>query len=144
MLPQWHFLLGAIFALLLWPIFGLGSLIIFAASFLVDFDHYLLYVKLTKNYNLSKAYYFMKKLAKDKSGKKYLFVFHTLELWLLLIAASFYSRYIFLIFIGVILHMLFDFGLTDSKYHFGNREFSLIAFLNYRVQKAKYLKKQNI
>jgi len=135
MLPQWHFLLGAIFSLLLWPIFGSSSLIIFASSFLVDFDHYLLYVKLTKNYNLFGAYYFMKKLAKKKSKKKYLFVFHTIEFWLLLIAASLYSRFIFLIFIGVILHMLFDFGISGSN----KRAFSLIDFLIRGMRK-----KQNI
>jgi len=140
MLPQWHLLVGAVFSLLLWPIFGFGSLVIFASSFLVDFDHYLFYVKRTKNYNPLKAYYFMKKLAKDKKSI-YLFAFHTLEIWLLLIAASFYSRFIFLIFIGVILHMLFDFGIiaSNKKYHWGNRVFSLIAFLSYRMRK-----KQNI
>ena len=133
MLPQWRFLLGAILSLLLWPFFGFGSLIIFVSSFLVDFDHYLLYIKLTKNYNLSKAYNFMKKLAKNKSGKKYLFLFHTIELWLLLIAASLYSRFVFLIFIGVIPHMLFDFIISNSN----KRAFSLIAFLIHRTHKKR-------
>jgi len=135
MLPQWHLLVGAIFSLLLWPIFGFGSFVIFAASFLVDFDHYLFYVKRTKNCSPFKSYYFMKKLAKNKRKERYLFVFHTMEIWLLLIAASFYSRFVFLIFIGVILHMLFDFIFSNSN----KRVFSLIAFLNHRMRK-----KQNI
>lgn len=134
MLPQWHFLLGAIFALLLWPIFGFGSLVIFASSFLVDFDHYLLYIKRTKNCNLLKSYYFLKKLAKEKSKKRYLFVFHTVEFWAVLIVASFYSQLAFLILIGIAFHMLLDLFYGKGK---GKRAISLISFLRQKQLRAK-------
>lgn len=138
MLPKWHFLLGAIFSLLLWPVFGSGSLVIFTSSFLVDFDHYLWYVKRTKNCNPFKAYYAMKKLSKNKKRKKHLLVFHTIEFWILLLAASFYSRFAFLVLIGIAFHMSLDFSSKEQR---DKRAISSISFLRQKQLRAK---KQNI
>lgn len=127
MLPKWHILLGAVFSLLLWPVFGLGSLIIFASSFLVDFDHFLFYIKRTKNYNLLKAYSFLKKFAEKRKKEPPLFIFHVIEFWILLFVASLFSKFVSLAFIGIALHMFLDF--LDDAFKKRRRQFSLVTWL---------------
>ena len=60
MRPLHHIILGAIFAILLYIFFPAiefsGALIIFFSSFLIDFDHYLIYVAIKKDLNPFKAY----------------------------------------------------------------------------------------
>ena len=65
MLPRWHFLLGAIFILIIWlfipqmPI--IYMVLIFLATFLVDFDHYAIAVFKTKKHGLRNAFEYHRK-----------------------------------------------------------------------------------
>ena len=73
MLPRWHVVLGAIFTSVIWifaPQVGIFYLLlIFAASFLIDFDHYACFVMKTKKLSLKKSFSYHNKLKKKKKGR---------------------------------------------------------------------------
>ena len=110
MLPEWHVLLGIIFALALYPVFGLWAILIFAASILIDFDHYLMYLGMKKDFNIFRAYNYLRKgyLENEFKATKILCVFHTVEFVLLLILLSFLSRIFLFTLVGVSFHLLTD------------------------------------
>jgi len=115
MIPTFHVLFGLIFSAILY-FFNIPLsfiLIIFAASVLIDFDHYLFYVVLKKDINPIKAVkWFFTEGKKYENKKKYRFaflqIFHTIDFFLLLAILSFFSKIALLIFIGCIFHMCVD------------------------------------
>ncbi len=147
MLPKWHVLFGAIFSFLIWLIFpsvrGYAS-VIFFASFLIDFDHYFIYVYRKKDLNLKKAYiYFLKLklkinnlLKQRKNVKAPLCLFHTVEFLLLILILSFVNEFVFFIFIGFLFHSLLDIMYLYYEFNtFHPRSFSFILYLINRNKK---------
>src|SRR3989344_6581398 len=124
MLPKYHIIFGFLFSLILWIIFPsisiLGALIIFFSSFLIDVDHYLFYVFKNKIFSIKKAYnYFfeLRKKAMTKSLKEkrikianpLMYLFHGIEVLLILFLLGFFINKIFLfIFIGFSFHLFLD------------------------------------
>lgn len=120
MLPRWHVILGIIFSIFLYYLFpGIGALnavLVFLASVLIDFDHYMTAVQSKKSFSLFDAFDYYKELEvianKDiKKGirKKYDFhVFHTLEFHILVLLLGFFWQGFFFIFIGMLFHSLID------------------------------------
>lgn len=121
MLPKWHILFGFLFAILVANIFKIepfNSLLLFLSSFLIDFDHYLYYVYKKRSFNLKKAYFFLKKrdrasfqLPLKKRKKTFLgyFIFHGLELILLLVLLGFLIHSCFFyISLGAFFHLTTD------------------------------------
>ena len=114
MLPKAHIFYGAIFSIILYLI-GLSpfnSILIFLSSFLIDFDHYLWYVLKKKDFNLKKAFYFLKEMEKKKPM---MMVFHTFEFILLILILSFFFNPFLFILMGMLFHSLLD--LIDLKYN---------------------------
>ena len=59
MLPKVHIIVGGIISILLYLLFPITILevsLIFLSSFLIDFDHYLLYVVNKKDFSLKKSF----------------------------------------------------------------------------------------
>lgn len=120
MLPKWHILFGfaAAYILVYFSNFSLISgLIIFLTSFLLDFDHYLLYSYKTKNFNLIKAYSWSiiegkiwgKLSSQEKRRYKlHIFLFHGVEFFLIFFALSQINIFFFWILIGFLIHMAAD------------------------------------
>ena len=103
MLIQYHFFVGLIVSLILYPIYGLNVLIIFFANLLLDVDHYILYIFKFKSFDMIKAHdYFF------NEEKPFLLFFHTVEFLLVLLFFSFYFRLAFFALIGLIIHLLLD------------------------------------
>lgn len=103
MFLQYHFFIGLIISLVLYPLYGLNVLIIFFSSILMDIDHYILYIFKFKSFNLLKANkYFI-----NHEGTSFLFL-HTAEFVILLLILSLYSNFVFFILMGVALHLLLD------------------------------------
>lgn len=101
-----HLMVSLAISLILFPIFYWYSFLILVGGFLIDFDHYIDYVISKKDWNLKRAYFFFKK-GRDIIHIR-LHIFHTMEFWILLLIASFYSEIIFIIFIGAFIHMIMD------------------------------------
>ena len=121
MLPKYHAFFGFIFAVLLITFFRITliqALLVFFSSFLIDFDHYLYYVYRKRDFNVKKAYFFIKKLHKTisqypikKRNRIFLgyFIFHGLEvIFLLFILGLLISPYFFYISLGAFFHLAMD------------------------------------
>ena len=121
MLPKYHITIGAIITTIIFSIFPITPLqatIIFLSSFLIDVDHYLIYAFKTKDYSLKNSRKFFHKRREDwlklsirnqKNYKRYIYFFHGIEFWLILI---FLTKYIYLmkfILIGIAIHMILDY-----------------------------------
>ena len=119
--PKHHILLGAITTFLIFLISGINSLeasIIFLASFLIDIDHYLIYIISSKNISLKKArnYFFnwRKKwlempIKKREDYKRPILFLHGIEFVLLLIILGIFNNLFLFILIGITMHLFFDY-----------------------------------
>jgi hypothetical protein len=115
MLPKTHILLGFLFAYITYWFTSLSifqASLIFLASVLIDFDHYLWYVFKKKNLNLKKAYNFLK----IKRKSKRLMIFHTIEFHIFVGLLGFIWAGFFYILIGMLFHSITDLiGLIYKK-----------------------------
>jgi len=121
MLPKWHILFGFLATLILKFTTSLNDtilLVIFFSSFLIDVDHWLLYVYRKKDLSIKNAYnWFIEKKKKylilsAKEKRKYkhpLMIFHGIEFWILLFILSIFSKIFVFILIGFAIHLLFDY-----------------------------------
>lgn len=120
MLPKQHALVGIVVGFLAWLIFSIpwyGVLIIFLSSFLIDVDHYLLFVYKEKDFSVKNSYELGKKINKKwkslgyKEKREYkcpIFILHGIEFWIILVLLSFVHNIFFWIFIGITIHMIID------------------------------------
>ncbi len=121
MLPKYHLIFGLIFTLIIYLIFQITPfqvIILFTASYLIDFDHYLFYFLKTNNISLKNAKNYFLKLKKNflslspkkrKDYKRPILVFHGIEFWIFLIFLSYLNKIFLFVLIGVMFHMFFDF-----------------------------------
>ena len=121
MIPKYHTLLGAVFSILIYFLFSLTpfqATLIFLASFLIDFDHYLWYALRKKDLNpINSTKWFFKKRKiwiklppnQRRKIKLPILIFHGIEFWILLIILSFLNPLFIYILIGVLFHAVFDF-----------------------------------
>ncbi len=132
MLPKYHILYGAIFGIVIIPFIGiLNSTIVFLASFLIDSDHYLRYVCVTRDFSIinSIRYFY------DKSKKRLheLYIFHTVEFWLLLLLLGVYSEIFIYILLGILYHMAFDFIDMFKKGYYNVRIYSVLLWMILKI-----------
>ncbi|MEM2956120.1 MAG: hypothetical protein QW041_00890 [Candidatus Pacearchaeota archaeon] len=132
MLPKWHILIGFLVTIILKLTTQFNDIelgLFFLSTFLIDFDHYLYYTLRKKDFSLENAYkWFIKKkkeylglsINERKKYKKALFIFHTIEFWILLAILFTYLKIFFFILIGILLHIFIDqieiFFLKESPY----------------------------
>ncbi len=140
MLPKYHVFYGGVFAFLAWLIFpriGIYALFIFLASFLIDIDHYFIYVTREKDFNFKKSFtYFTKihekiklNLKKRKKVKAPLVVLHTIEFLILLTILSLFNMVVFFMLVGFFFHSVLD--VIQIHFEFKTlsiRHFSLIFY----------------
>jgi len=141
MYPKEHIVLGALFSAIvsmLFPNINLFYLaLIFLSSFLIDFDHYMIYVIKTKNFSLNKAFDYhitegkmaLKEKAKGIRKKGHFHVFHTLEFLILVYILSFLWYPFIFILIGMIFHSLLDIIYLITHDFLYRREFFLTRWL---------------
>ena len=122
MFPKFHLLSGLIGSIILFLLFPnisrVGILIFFAASFLIDFDHYLYYAIKQKDLSLKRAlkWHYKKaekfKKLKAKERKKYnssFYCFHGLEWIILFLLLGAYWNFLFyFVAAGMLFHLVFD------------------------------------
>ena len=100
-----HLFIGLILSLALFPFFRFYSLIVLIPSVLLDLDHFINYLFNYKNINIKKTI----KHHENLCGKHALNIFHTIDFIIILAILSFFSKIIFLIFIGTAVHLIFDY-----------------------------------
>jgi hypothetical protein len=144
MLPRWHVLSGALFIALLWILIPHISLIhlvlVFFASFLIDFDHYAVAVFKTKKFGVKNALEHYKKIdarrkkeiARGIRKKDDITFFHTVEFHALIGLLSFLWIGFFYVFIGMFFHSLLDVFSMLFSGAFHTREFFLFNWARRR------------
>jgi len=152
MLPKYHITIGAIVSLFIYSIYEITILqatIIFLSSFLIDFDHYLLYVINKKDLSLQKArkFFFKRReiwinlpISKRKDHKRFIFIFHGIECWIILAILAAYLHPIFwFILLGIAIHIFLDY--IDLIY-LGEPLYSKVSqlYVYHSNKKKKYLK----
>ena len=146
MLPKYHAFYGFIFSAILFILFPeitlLNTLIIWAASILIDVDHYFFYVVSKKDISLRNAHKwfieknkkFMKLSYKERLNLKDQIpcIFHGIEALIVLFILSYFSSTFFYIAIGFIFHEILDFifliynGFTLK--HLGSQTYNVLKY----------------
>ena len=132
MLPKYHIIIGLIASIAIYLIFNLTifqASIIFLSSFLIDADHYLLYIFRKKDFSLINSIKYFKERRrrwlsmrpeKRKHHKRAIFIFHGIEFWILLIIIANYINLIWFVLLGIFIHMILDYidliYVNDSLY----------------------------
>ncbi len=141
MLPRWHILWGAVFSIAVWLFLPGVSLfyisLIFLASFLIDFDHYLAGAMSIRDYNLKNVLKYHRELLKkekeeNKNGirvRGHFHLFHTLEFHILVFALGYLWQGFWFILAGMIFHSLLDIASLISRDRLYRREYFLVAWL---------------
>lgn len=134
MRAEYHAALGGIAAGGLAPALGVNSLVFFAASVLIDFDHYLDYVyrnKLT-DFSVRRMFRFYPALDKRATGRPgvQLSVFHTVECLLLVytVTALTGSSPVYAVLWGMLFHMVVDMAHLCRNHALFARAYSLIEY----------------
>jgi len=131
MLPKFHVFHGVILALVSWYLFPnitlVSAFLLFFGSVFIDFDHYIWYIFVKKDWNLNNAYYYLK----DKSTeKKQLMLFHTIEFLIFTGLLCFIWIGFYYILIGMLYHSMLD--IVDMR-ELRSREFFLIRAIYKRL-----------
>ncbi len=148
MLPRWHILFGAIFTILIWlavPKINLLFLVLlFLATFLIDFDHYATSVIKTRKLSLFHSFYYHDEMQKTEQKEKEkgirtrgdFHILHTIEFHILVGLLSFFWVGFFYIFLGMMFHSLIDIAslLFDDKMY--RREFFFVNWLYKKLKKT--------
>lgn len=134
MKPLGHIIWGLILSATYYFVFQANLIdisIIFFSSVLIDFDHYIFYVQRSQNLSLIKAYKYFDGF---KQGKKFMMLFHTLEIHLLVLILSFLWLPFFWVFIGMLFHTVVDLASINIY----EREFSFINYASSRNSQNEY------
>lgn len=92
--------------MILYPFYGVFSLLALAGGFLIDIDHYLYYVIHSGSLGIKKAYDFC-----FSGGKNYLTifcVFHNIEFLLAMAMIGFFYNDFYPLAAGILLHFIMD------------------------------------
>lgn len=130
-----HAIVGGVFSLGLLPLLGVKSLAFWAASVLIDADHYLeyLYHNGFKRFSLKEASVYHQILGEWWLNAEFinLSIFHTAECLLMVYFVSYWldSPWLAAIFYGMLLHLILD---TALQYYLTGlpfkRVFSIVEF----------------
>src|SRR3989338_10228429 len=129
-----HTIIGGILSLGLFPLLGAKSLALWAASVLIDTDHYLefLYHNGLKSYSLKEANSYHRILGSWLSKPEFinLSIFHTAECLLLMYFLSLWlgSPWLKVILCGMLLHLILDAVYLYKHAKISKRAFSVVEF----------------
>jgi len=141
MLPRWHLFLGAIFTFAIWLISPETRVIylalVFLASVLIDFDHYLVSIVKTGKISLAESfnYHEMCRIAHEKEHAKGIrkrgdFHFlHTIEFHVIIGILGVFFLPFFYIFLGMVFHSLTDLFYAMNRDIVYRREFFFFNWL---------------
>ena len=137
-----HLITSVILASMMYFFVGFHSLWIIVGGYLIDFDHYLWYVYIRRNFSLKNAYYYHLDRHKQKDYEKdLLHIFHTWEFWLIVLAGAigsyvenleFFFYAFSMMLLGIILHISLDFTHLVRLGHLDARAISFFKWLNRR------------
>lgn len=100
-----HFLVSIMLTAILYPFFGSLAFLVFLTSFLIDTDHYLVYVIKMRSFNPFKANRYF-----DNNFEDVFCIFHTVEFFLIIVlGAVFFGVAGKILLFGLVVHHVMDF-----------------------------------
>jgi hypothetical protein len=126
MIPILHFIASLILFVILYPYFGAASLMVFLTGWLIDADHALYYVLKFREFRWKKMYSYFKE---NKSKKKIINIFHTIEFYALVAVLSFYNVYALTAAIGLFAHVAMDLIHLASLGNFNLRYWTITGWV---------------
>ena len=106
-----HFIFTAVLAAALSPFFGWGAMVMFLSGWLIDADHFLLWVVTRRNFNVGK-FYRHHMVESQKTGYHTedgnLHIAHTAEFLALAVIAAFFHPLALVFLIGLLAHYALD------------------------------------
>jgi len=145
MLPRWHLILGAIFTFSIWLISPEIRLVylalVFLASVLIDFDHYVIAVIRTGKLSLASSFDYhqmcqiehLKNVKKGIRKKNGLYFLHTIEFHVLIGILGVFFLPFFYIFLGMVFHSLSDLFYLMNKSEVYRREFFFFSWIRKNI-----------
>ena len=131
MLPKAHFFLTFLLSIILISL-GIVSpfqaLIILLAGFLIDVDHWLLYVWEFRDFNIKNSYRWFYKFYISKEKRKFLCIFHTIEALIVVTLLGLKYPLFLAVLVGMLFHILLDL-IQAYRDGFYSKEISIIYFL---------------
>ena len=126
MLPKHHVYFGILASIVVYFISGsINAFVFFFASVFIDTDHYIAFVLKEKNWSLSKSYYYWKD---ENYPYDELMVFHTIEIWFLLLIIGLTIKPVLFLLAGMLYHELFDIYDMNKRKLYDARAISLFAW----------------
>ena len=122
MLPKTHFILTLLLSLILYALSfatPLQAAIILAAGVLIDVDHWLIYAIKRKDLSIRKAYKWFYGFNERKEHKRFLYIFHTFESFLIILLIGLKFTIFLWVFLGMAFHLLMDFIEAIKLKHYG-------------------------
>lgn len=111
MKPLTHLLLSIIPTALLYPIFGINSLIFIIGAVLIDIDHFLGTIFRLKTINPINIYSYYIKINNERKFDAVLddvYIFHTTEFLIISALLSIENTYFFIFTLGLVYHRILD------------------------------------
>jgi hypothetical protein len=127
-----HFIVTSILAVALFKFFGWAVLLLYVGGVLIDMDHYLYSLFVYKEISIIKSYKYFRQVSVQKNIRIYntiIRIFHNVEFLVLIGIGAFFSRYVFIIAIGVYSHILMDIISELKIFKYITPRFSLLGFL---------------
>jgi len=124
-----HLIASIVLAFLIFPYFKWASFFVIVGGVLIDIDHYFIYVLKKRKYSLTDAMYYFSRKYPLKNLKKDYFIFHNIELVIILVLLGYFSDLFFLTGLGLGVHLIMDY-IHDKRKHNFCRNFSIIAQLS--------------
>lgn len=106
-----HLLTSLILAGLLYPVFKWKVVLILVGGFLIDVDHYILYIYRFRKFNFIECNHYFTTEAEKNNHSDVMGVclaFHTIEFFLIVILLAFYYKVLWILVIGLVSHYLWD------------------------------------
>ncbi|MBU0471571.1 MAG: hypothetical protein KKF89_01265 [Nanoarchaeota archaeon] len=110
-----HVLISAVLFVVLYPFFGVWSLLVFVGGVLVDADHVFWYLVNSSSFSVKKTYNYCKVIEKRKDISAYrdmTMIFHSFDTLLLSVVISFFFSQFWFVVIGLVVHLFADLIFT--------------------------------
>ena len=126
MLPKYHVYFGILASIFVYFLSGLTNALIFLfGSIFIDTDHYIAYIIKEKKWSLKRSYFYWKD---EHYPYDELMIFHTIEVWFLLLIVGLFINQILFLLAGMLYHELFDIYDMHKRKLFNARAISLFAW----------------
>ena len=132
MIPKYHFILALPFSLVLSLIDIYYTIFFMFGAYLIDIDHYLVYIFTFKEFSIKKAINFFSDEAFSfaKGNHPTFFLpLHTIESFIAVLSISVYIPSLYFLFFGMVFHYTLDLCYDYMTFKKFIREFSIITYL---------------